>query len=247
MAEILGQTVEVTDEDFANFIGIKSDKYLPDFRKFNVDGNDKFMLTWNWAAFFFGFWWILYRKLYVWALIAFFLVLVPFWVFLSSIVYGVTANYIYYKHAKKKIIECKKNLPSADTSQVSFALHKIGGVQRGLIPIFAAIAWLAIIFFIQFPSMSDYRTKSYNSLAKEDLYNAALAQEAYFKSHGTYADSFEKLASGKYRLYHTQEVVIIVLRADTDAYSMSAYHARGSKHFVLNGPDREMRETHMGK
>lgn len=243
MAEILGQTVEVSEKDFENFIGKNSDQYLSDFRKFNVDGRDKFVLTWNWAAFFFGFWWILYRKLYVWALIAFFLLFIPFWIFVSSIVYGVCANYIYYKHAKKKIIECKKNLASADESQVSFALRKIGGAQRGVIPIFAAIAWLGIIFFIQFPFTSDYKTKSYNSLAKEDLYNAALAQEAYFKNHGTYADSLEKLGSGKYRLYHTQEVVITILTADTNSYSMSAYHERGSKRFVLNGPDRELHET----
>lgn len=245
MAEILGQTVEVTEKDFANFIGKNSDQYLQDFRKFNVDGSHKFVLTWNWAAFFFGFWWILYRKLYVWALIAFFLLFIPFWIFVSSIVYGLTANYIYYKYAKKKIIECKKNLASADASQVSFALRKIGGTQRGVIPIFAAIAWLVIIFFLQFPSTSVYKTKSYNSLAKKDLYDAALAQEAYLKNHGTYADSFEKLASGKYRLYNTQEVVITVLTAGTDSYSMSAYHKRGSKRFVLNGPDTELHETDM--
>ena len=245
MAEILGQTVEVTEEDFSNFIGKNSDQYLPHFKKFHVDGSDKFVLTWNWAACLLGFWWMLYRKLYAWALIAFFLVFIPFWVLLGSIVYGVIANYIYYKHAKKKIIECKNNLGSLDPSKVEFALHKIGGVQRGLIPIFAAIAWLAIIFFLQFPSISDYRTKSYDSLAKEDLYNAAFAQEAYFKNHGTYADSYEKLAGAKYRLYHTQDVVITVLRADTHSYSMSAYHAKGNKRFVLNGPDREMHETDM--
>jgi hypothetical protein len=103
-----GSTTEVTEEEFSSFIGKNAENYIRKFRKFNVDGVDKFALTWNWPAFFFGFWWLLYRKLYVWALISFLLLIIPYWFFLSSFVYGAIANYIYYKHVKKKITQKKK-------------------------------------------------------------------------------------------------------------------------------------------
>jgi hypothetical protein len=102
-----GSTAEVTEEDFSSFIGKNAENYIQEFRKFNVDGVDKFSWTWHWPAFFFGFWWLLYRKLYVWALIAFLLLFIPYWFFLNSFVYGAVANYIYYKHTKKKITKYK--------------------------------------------------------------------------------------------------------------------------------------------
>jgi hypothetical protein len=103
-----GSTTEVTEEEVSSFIGKNAENYIQKFRKFNVDGVDKFSWTWHWPAFFFGFWWLLYRKLYVWALLAFLLLMIPYWFFLNSFVYGVIANYIYYKHVKKKITQKKK-------------------------------------------------------------------------------------------------------------------------------------------
>ena len=99
---------EVTEEEVSSFIGENAENYIQKFRRFNVDGVDKFSWTWHWPAFFFGFWWLLYRKLYVWALIAFLLLMIPYWFFLNSFVYGVIANYIYYKQVKKKITQKKK-------------------------------------------------------------------------------------------------------------------------------------------
>jgi hypothetical protein len=103
-----GSTTEVTEQEISSFIGKNAENYIQKFKKFNVDGADKFSWTWHWPAFFFGFWWLLYRKLYVWALIAFLLLMIPYWFFLNSFVYGVIANYIYCKHVKKKITQKKK-------------------------------------------------------------------------------------------------------------------------------------------
>jgi hypothetical protein len=103
-----GSTTEVTEQEVSSFIGENAENYIRKFRKFSVDGVDKFSWTWHWPAFFFGFWWLLYRKLYVWALIAFLLLMIPYWFFLNSFVYGVIANYIYYKQVKKKITQKKK-------------------------------------------------------------------------------------------------------------------------------------------
>ena len=103
-----GSTADVTEGDFSLFIGKNADSYIQKFRKFNADGVDKFSWTWHWPAFFFGFWWLLYRKLYVWAVIAFLSLMIPYGFLLNSLVYGVVANYIYYRHVKKKISQ-KKN------------------------------------------------------------------------------------------------------------------------------------------
>ena len=138
----------VTEEDFAHFIGENADKYLPKFRKFNVNGVDKFSMTWHWPAFFFGHTWIAYRKMYVWALVAFLLVgiatnlgLLLTLPFSTSILFGVTGNYIYYRHAKKKILELKSTQIFPDTTEKPITLQKIGGIN-----VWAAILAIAITF-----------------------------------------------------------------------------------------------------
>jgi len=52
-------------EEFIVFTGENAHKYLPKFEKFNIGGVDNFSITWHWPAFFVGFWWMLYRKLYL--------------------------------------------------------------------------------------------------------------------------------------------------------------------------------------
>ena len=117
MAEKFEQENSLSEEDFAHFIGKNADKYLLKFRKFNIDGVDKFSVTWHWPAFFFGFLWMLYRKLYLWALVAFAISVISIlpseFGLLIVIVWGMTGNYIYYKHAKKKILELKTDLWAA--------------------------------------------------------------------------------------------------------------------------------------
>src|ERR1700690_3770506 len=66
---------ELSDLDFTTFIGNNFDYYLHRFKKFNLGGTDVFALTWNWAAFWGGFGWMLYRKMNMWATIAFVLTL----------------------------------------------------------------------------------------------------------------------------------------------------------------------------
>ena len=161
MAEELEQEVEPTERDFVNFVGDNAYKYLRQFKKFNVDGVDEFAWTWNWPACFFGFWWLLYRKLYVWGLIGFLLVFIPFWiifgslvywVFVNSMVYGIVANYIYYKHAKKKIIKYKTAEAPADPHKAAIALRKKGGVKAWV----PAVAAPTILITIVLPLVFGY-------------------------------------------------------------------------------------------
>ena len=238
---------EATEEDFAHFIGKNADKYLLKFKKFKVGGVDKFSISWHWPAFFFGFLWMLYRKLYLWTLVAFAIGIISLFPsdfgFLITIVWGMTGNYIYYKHAKKKILKLKTDQPSFDLSLMETSLRKIGGVNRwaAYIPaiIFIAGIWVAIII----PNYHAYKMRSYNAAAQADLRNAAIAQKAYYVDEQTYADSIEKLTGNKYRLYLSEGVRIYVQSANRDHFLMVAFHEKGNKKYVITGPDGEIKET----
>lgn len=59
------------EDEYAAFIGAHADKYLTTFQQFSRDGNDHFSVVWHWPAFFCPFVWMVYRRLYLWALLAF--------------------------------------------------------------------------------------------------------------------------------------------------------------------------------
>jgi len=129
----------ITDEEFSAFIGVNALKYIPKFKKFNIQGVDNFKATWNWAAFFFTPLWCLYRKLYLWALLSFIAVLIlPL---ITNIVVGIAANFQYYTHAKKKISEVKTAVPNVTPS----VLAEMGGVHGWVKGIGIAIIVIAIL------------------------------------------------------------------------------------------------------
>ena len=154
LSDNLKDTPEVTEKDFIDFIGPNVDKYIENFRKFNVAGVEQFSLTWHWPAFFVSFFWMLYRKLYLWALLTFFLSYIPGVSFILMIAYGLTGNYLYFKHAKKKIIELKTQ---QSPSYLSENLRQIGGVNQwvktlviilSIIVILGTIAAILILLFV---------------------------------------------------------------------------------------------------
>ncbi len=114
------------------------------FKKFNLGGTDVFALTWNWAAFWGGFGWMLYRKMYMWATIAFVLTLIPHLGLIAWIAVGAVANYLYYQHAKSKILEIKTMHPTVD---ISGYLSQVGGINKW-VPIAAII--ITILLFLSF-------------------------------------------------------------------------------------------------
>jgi hypothetical protein len=119
----------ITREEFVSLIGENADRYLTKFKKFYVDGDEKFAFTWHWPAFFLSITWMVYRKLYGWALVFFLLSLIPFLGLLLWPVFGLTGNYLYYKHAKKKIVNLKSTQAFSDPSHLLEALAQIGGVN----------------------------------------------------------------------------------------------------------------------
>ena len=119
-------------DEIGLFVGKNADYYKAQFRKFDVRGVETFAVTWNWAACLCNFWWMLYRKLYLWALIWFLLTLIPFFGFAFWIAAGITGNYLYYKHANSKIRDAKSVQPA---NQLPAVLAELGGVNGWVIPV----------------------------------------------------------------------------------------------------------------
>ena len=130
---------QVHEEDYRAFIGKNADRYLDKFRGFQTPGRDRFALTWNWSAFFLGFIWMLYRKLYLWALLAFLIAMTPVAFPLTMIGWGITGNYLYYLQVRKKILDHKSRQM---TTPSSLSLQALGGVNRWV--------WFVGIFFFLF-------------------------------------------------------------------------------------------------
>ncbi|MBN1059872.1 DUF2628 domain-containing protein [Clostridium botulinum] len=105
---------DISDEEFKSFVGEKkSSYYIEYFNRYKI--NNRF-ISWNWASFFFGAYWLLYRKLF---LIFFLFLLIttgtvsllgPFSAFtgvIISLVLGMFGNNIYIRFVEHKIFSIR--------------------------------------------------------------------------------------------------------------------------------------------
>lgn len=125
----------VTEEDFITFVGEKNTEYYLD--KFERYQSNQNFASWNWAAFFLGMFWILYRKLYKFAGILFGINLLS--VFLiggSSILNlvimigcGTYGNLIYVKDSIQKIENIKRFSSNISNMDLNNRLIHNGGVS----------------------------------------------------------------------------------------------------------------------
>lgn len=85
--------------------------YLAQFRKFQVGATPRYALTWHWPAFLIDpFFWFLYRKMYLYAVvylvgpvIAFFLTGDITVGFIWRVIAGGSANYLYFWHVREHL------------------------------------------------------------------------------------------------------------------------------------------------
>jgi hypothetical protein len=128
----------ISTDEIRAFVGPNANYYLYQFSKFNVSGTAKFCPTWNWSTCGFTFVWMLYRKMYLQAVITFFIFCVPGINIIMHVVAGVVGNYLYYRYVKERISEIR-----ALQSPENFypVLQEVGGVHKWAI-------WLAIIISI---------------------------------------------------------------------------------------------------
>ncbi|MDA8157112.1 MAG: zinc-ribbon domain-containing protein [Actinomycetota bacterium] len=174
LSTITGASEQVTTDDLAAFVGPNWDKYSYKFAKFNESGVDNFRATWHWPAFFVTFWWMLYRKLYGWAVFAFFLTLIPIvGPLLIRIAWAITGNWIYYNHAKKKMLEIKQRHYSPEAQRVAMAAS--GGVGNAvliLVAVLLSIAIAGIIAAIAIPALMGYKNEAKHRLVLENYHQA---------------------------------------------------------------------------
>lgn len=135
----------VTEDELTAFIGGKAPKYLPKFRKFSVDGIDRFAATWHWPAFFFGFWWLLYRKMYLWGLAYLIMLAIPYVNVAAWITLAIGGNYLYYRHAKNKIRAAKNMTKGGDILPI---VSKRGGVNKWVPVVAIVVSVVASLLFL---------------------------------------------------------------------------------------------------
>ncbi|HUN53958.1 MAG TPA: DUF2628 domain-containing protein [Smithella sp.] len=185
-------------DDLISFIGKNAGHYVMTFKKFESDRSGKIQATWNWPAFFFGFWWFIYRKLYLWALFVFVINFMPLCtkIFFDSstsgimgvcfgillmIIWGASANYIYYDHIKKKIAEID-SLQLLKTPRQN-ELASTGGVNRIGIVLPLMIFILGIIAAIAIPQFIMYKMRSNCEIARKDAKSVYTVAQAFYAQH----------------------------------------------------------------
>jgi hypothetical protein len=140
-------TDNITTDEIRAFVGPNAPYYLYQFSKFTITGREKFCATWNWSCFGFTFLWMLYRKMYILALITFVIFCIPGINVLLHIGAGMIGNYVYYRHVKEKIPEIRVTRSPQNYFPV---LEETGGVSRWVIALGIIISIIIAILFAFF-------------------------------------------------------------------------------------------------
>jgi hypothetical protein len=135
----------LTAEELTAYIGPKAERYRRRFERFTRTGATRFEFSWNNPAAFLGLWWYLYRKMYGWALVDFVLSILLGWTLFVPILWGVarsvTADYLYFRQADRKIREARP-ISSAIDAPAANALHLARLAAEGGVN--AWVAWVAV-------------------------------------------------------------------------------------------------------
>ena len=199
--------MENQEEFYKAILGPKNqDYYLRQFAKFDSDG--KATATWHWPAFLVTFYWFLYRKMWLHALLYFFL---PY---LLMIVLGIAgalagqsaapvmglgyllyiaaifivmpmyANALYYKQCKKKIAEIRAS--SHEEQRQLGELSGRGGTSNVALIILFILVFVAVIGIlaaIAIPAYQDYITRARMAEAVSVGRSASEKVGAYYYQH----------------------------------------------------------------
>ena len=161
--------------------------YLAKFESFDKQGVG-LKPSWNWSALFATGVWALYRKMYGWFFIWWGLVslssileksgsvvLSVLSVVVSTIVFAVYANSLYYNKVKEEIAEAQLN--TSDESKLFGYLKRKGGVHKWVIWVFGAIPIIGIGLAILLPMVADKKYSlptTSNTLKNSNNVNSSL-------------------------------------------------------------------------
>ena len=135
----------LTAEELTAYIGPRADLYRPRFERFTRTGATRFGFSFNMPAALAGMWWYLYRKMYLWALVDFTLSVLLGWTLfvpiLWSVARAVTADYLYFRQADRRIREARP-ISSAFGAPTTDAVHLARLAAEGGVN--AWVTWVAI-------------------------------------------------------------------------------------------------------
>ena len=140
----------------------KFEWYKNAFSKFNVNGVDKMAWVWSWWAFFGTFWFLLYRKAYLPALVLFVIEIVASFIpLLGLIVWVLTggfATYFVYKSYKQKKEEIESKID--DPIKRIETMKAVGGYNQWVVwvAVIFGIIWLLSIIGLLLPSLVNMNT-----------------------------------------------------------------------------------------
>ncbi|MEW5721680.1 MAG: CD225/dispanin family protein [Thermodesulfobacteriota bacterium] len=88
-----------------------------------------------------------------------------------------------------------------------------------------------IVAAIAIPQFVAYRSRAMDALAKAELYNLEMAQEAYYTDKAAYADNLEALSE-----YYTPnpQVIIEIESADQEGWRATAWHQDSRNRFTYD-------------
>lgn len=127
-------------------IGSKTEYYLPRFEKMETLNS---ITDWNWAAFFFGFWWMLYRKMYVFGAVALVvtellsMLTIPGLGLLVSLAVGVVGNFLYMKDINNRTDKAMDMQPE---ERELYIQKNSGTGWAGVVVAFAVFLVLGMLF-----------------------------------------------------------------------------------------------------
>jgi type II secretory pathway pseudopilin PulG len=218
-------------DELSLFIGNNAELYRQRFRKFTASGSSEYAATWHWPAFFVPWLWFLYRKLYLWSLVAFVTGLIPLVNWAAKIGWGISAHYLYYRHAHKNINRCKERSGLQPNMSLSQVLSKKGGVHQWVWG-FGAIPLIGVLAAIAIPQFSVYRARAFDTQAKAAVQQVLNAQQIFFQENHQYADSFEQLQDAGFDPDGRPDVVVSLLGSGQTDFYVEGFHSRGKQRFA---------------
>lgn len=198
------------------FVGEKYDDYYG--KKFRRFSEGKGSITWNWAAFFFGPMWFLYRRMYLLGgllfLLALFLNLPPlqFFALALALCIGLFGNVAYYKHAVRRIKNLNEESFTVQSRLTSERLRSAGGVNKWACAVPLGFFFIGIVSAVAVPQFAAYREramKAEEQSRSEEVRRSREATDGGVKAQSsTLREAVDK---------HTDSGYSLLLSGDVDA------------------------------
>jgi len=136
-----------SEERLRAYVGPNAEYHIKRFNRYNNGGVEEFRLTWNWSACLLGVFYVLYRKMYLFAGIGLILCFIPGVVILwNLLVAPVVTNYLYYKHVNARINKYAAAIQ--DENSLLEALRSAGGVNTSVAVVLAVLVAVLVVIVL---------------------------------------------------------------------------------------------------